>query len=657
MAWLFNLLACGLPLGTMWIFPSGNAKRLLLSLITVVFGLRYAQWRLSTFPWHHDLISWEWLWWLIVLIIEVAVLIEVFLFLCTVSFLPSRRQDVAIAECRLRSRWLKYGSTGIPSVDIFITTYNEHLDVLEKAILGALGVDYPCFNVWVLDDGKRAWLEDYCHQTGVAYISRDNNRGAKAGNINNALQHSTADLVLVLDADSVCYRYAIWKIAGLFDDQTVATIQTPQMFYNSDAMQHNLRIASCWSDEQSYFFRLIARGRDALGVAFCCGSCSFHRRSMLQAVGGFPTESITEDILLTIALCARGWRTIYCEVPISIGLAAESLHAYFIQRKRWGRGGIQVAWLMLFRPNLNFIKRIFFFPYSWITQYISRLFFQLIPILFFVGGLTPIPNVDIDTLLSYQTPFLACLLVSMFAMGEGYYLPLFSEAINLFHSFELAPAIFAAVLRPFGQPFAVTPKGHSSISLISGVYLRTLVPALILLVLNVLILFQMLLSVGETVSQGSVGLLVYGFIWCCMNIALLYIAILASDQRPQPRREHRMSIGRPCTLVDRCGVSCSAHLVNVSTSGALCRLPALVEGSVSDYLSLVLEDDTIVPIHLLMRRSSSLLALAFSELSLSTKQAIVGYAFSGSFSSAEQPVKNNPFQTLCATLANLSGLR
>ena len=75
----------------------------------------------------------------------------------------------------------------LPLVDVFICTYNEEEAILERTIIGALSMDYPRYRVWVLDDGRRAWLEALCERLGSGYLTRPDNAHAKAGNINNGL--------------------------------------------------------------------------------------------------------------------------------------------------------------------------------------------------------------------------------------------------------------------------------------------------------------------------------------------------------------------------------------------------------------------------------------------------------------------------------------
>jgi cellulose synthase (UDP-forming) len=454
-----------------------------------------------------------------------------------------------------------------------------------------------------------------------------------------------------MDADFVAYKNSIWRTAGLFADSRIGTVQTPQNFFNPDAIQHNLGIASSWCDEQSFFFRLIARGRDALGVAFCCGSCSVHRRQALLDSNGFPTDSITEDILLTVNFCRLGWKTIYLAEPISTGLAAETLESFFIQRKRWGRGGIQVASLMLKKKGLNWIQRIFFFPYSWITQYNSRLFFQIVPIVFFFSGIAPLPEVEAGTILSYQASFLASMIVSMVVLSEGYYMPVFNEAVSLFAAFELAPEILAAIVQPFGKGFAVTPKGNDSLSGSILPYQQTLVPTLILLVLNILILWRILFAIGDSVLESSTGLLIYGFIWCLFNIVLLVISVLLSLQRPQPRLEHRMLINRILQLRREDGTVIPARLIDLSLTGALIE-PIKNEHFTGDLIqTLELETGLLIPVSQQWKRRGELLALNFDNLDLRTKKGVVAYAFSGEFRSSEQPQRIDLGKTIRQLMA------
>ena len=82
-----------------------------------------------------------------------------------------------------------------PRVAILIATYNEELEILERTIIGAKALKHPNKEVLILDDGRRDWLRDYCEAQGVRYITRADNAGSKAGNMNNALRVLAQDTV------------------------------------------------------------------------------------------------------------------------------------------------------------------------------------------------------------------------------------------------------------------------------------------------------------------------------------------------------------------------------------------------------------------------------------------------------------------------------
>ena len=133
-----------------------------------------------------------------------------------VTFLRTtdRRAEADRHEARLRA----LPHRALPAVDVFIPTYNEPFEVLEKTITGALCLDYPHAKVWVLDDGRRPWLKEYCESKGVGYLNRPDNAHAKAGNINHALTQTSAEFVAIFDADFVPQRNFLMRTIGFFAD-------------------------------------------------------------------------------------------------------------------------------------------------------------------------------------------------------------------------------------------------------------------------------------------------------------------------------------------------------------------------------------------------------------------------------------------------------
>src|SRR4051794_35876187 len=201
-----------------------------------------------------------------------------------------------------------------PAVDIFICTYDEPLEILERSILTALALDYPRATVWVLDDTRRGWLREYCDEAGARYITRANNDHAKAGNLNNALRvtaaQTNAPVILVLDADFAPRPDFLRRTVGLLlSSPKVAVVQTPQFYCNPDPIQHNLLAAQSWVDDQRFFFDVFQPAKDAWGCAFCVGTSFVVRRDRLAEIGGFPDEAICEDLNLSCAMMRRGFPT------------------------------------------------------------------------------------------------------------------------------------------------------------------------------------------------------------------------------------------------------------------------------------------------------------------------------------------------------------
>jgi hypothetical protein len=175
----------------------------------------------------------------------------------------------------------------------------------------------------VLDDKRRDWLKKYCEVKGAVHVTRPDNLHAKAGNLNHGLKVSNGELVAIFDADFVPYRQFLRRTAPFFREPDIGLVQTPQHFFNKDPVQSNLGIERVWPDEQRLFFDEMAASRDAWDVSFCCGSCSILRRQAIDAIGGIPTVSITEDLLTTPAMLNKGYKTRYLNERLSMGLAAE----------------------------------------------------------------------------------------------------------------------------------------------------------------------------------------------------------------------------------------------------------------------------------------------------------------------------------------------
>jgi cellulose synthase (UDP-forming) len=353
-----------------------------------------------------------------------------------------------------------------PPVDIFICTYDEPLEILEKSILTALALDYPDATVWVLDDTRRNWLGEYCARVGARYVTRDNNRDAKAGNLNNGLAvtaaQTNAPIILVLDADFAPRRDFLRRTVGLLSNPDVAVIQTPQFYYNPDPIQHNLLAAQSWVDDQRFFFDIFQPAKDAWGCAFCVGTSFVVRRDRLTEIGGFPSEAISEDINLTYAMLAKGYETWWLNEKLSIGLSAEGIPEYITQRARWCLGTIQVALLRdgpLFGSGFTFTQRWHYLHgvLNWLCKPFLVLLLIAPPIYWFAS--MPAFETDYLSFLRYGMPALLGQIIYMGWISRARTLPFFMEATHAVTAFAVTATLLSAIVKPFGRPFKITDKG------------------------------------------------------------------------------------------------------------------------------------------------------------------------------------------------------
>ena len=229
------------------------------------------------------------------------------------------------------------------SVDVFVTTYKEPLHIIRRTAMAAKAIEYP-HETWVLDDGRRAEVRAMAEELGLRYLSRPDNKNAKAGNLNFGLGHSSADFVMSLDADHIALPHALNIMLGFFADEKVALVQTPQDYYNTDAFQYmNSGLTKgLWHDQSSYY-NIIEPCGDKINAATCIGTGVVYRRSAIDSIGGIPTDSITEDIHTSLKLQKKGYQIAYLNEPIAYGLAEESLSEFYKVRHRWAHGNIHAV--------------------------------------------------------------------------------------------------------------------------------------------------------------------------------------------------------------------------------------------------------------------------------------------------------------------------
>jgi len=466
----------------------------------------------------------------------------------------------------------------LPAVDVYIPTYSEPLDVLEKTITGALCLDYPNFTVWVLDDGRRPWLKEFCEEKGVGYITRPDNAHAKAGNINHALTKTNGEYVALFDADFIVQRNFLMRTMGFFDDPKIGIVQVPHSFYNRDPLQTNLAVSKTIPDDQRFFFEALMPSRDGWDAAFCCGSNSVTRREALRAVGdALPTDSLTEDMLLSLTMLRKGFVTRYLNERLAYGLAPEGLRAFFIQRSRWARGAMQILYLRSgpLGPGLSVMQRLLFLPTHWLSQSLSMVFGILAPIVFLWTGVLPMVNVTFDAVVSYLLPMIVAVVGGLCLYAPRQYFPLASQVLGTFQSFRLLPTLLVTLVKPFGHGFRVTPKGGAAGT--AGYDPEVFWSAAVLIALTVVGIAVNMDPESRIISEAALIPVVAS--WSAYNILILFLVCMLSLQGTVRRSEERFASDDPVWLMEPGRDGYLGKMMDISLSGASI---AVVEGSCVD---------------------------------------------------------------------------
>lgn len=298
----------------------GRFSALMLIVLSLTVSCRYIWWRYtSTLNWDDPV---SLVCGLILLFAETYAWIVLVLGYFQVVW-PLNRQPVPLPKDM--SLW--------PSVDIFVPTYNEDLNVVKNTIYASLGIDWPKdkLNIWILDDGGREEFRQFAQNVGVKYIARTTHEHAKAGNINNALKYAKGEFVSIFDCDHVPTRSFLQMTMGWFlKEKQLAMMQTPHHFFSPDPFERNLGRFRKTPNEGTLFYGLVQDGNDMWDATFFCGSCAVIRRKPLDEIGGIAVETVTEDAHTSLRLHRRGYTSAYMRIPQAAGLAFLLLHAYII---------------------------------------------------------------------------------------------------------------------------------------------------------------------------------------------------------------------------------------------------------------------------------------------------------------------------------------
>jgi cellulose synthase (UDP-forming) len=615
------------------------------AMVCIACSLRYLYWRIYfTAPLHQNLA--QTIWSRFFLCIESSALISAMLVYFFMSRFIDRR---AIADRRQNSPLIH------APVDVFIATYNEGREILERTMVGAKAIDHSDLRVWILDDGARPWVRDLADELGVMYVQRVKGKHAKAGNVNNGLKEALSvgrppEFILLLDADFVPHRHILRRVLGLFEESDVGIVQTPQHFFNPDPVQSNLLCATVWPDEQRFFFNVLMPCKDAWGAAFCCGTSAVIRTAALQACGGMATETVTEDMLTTFKMGEYGYRTIYLNERLSLGLAPESLGEFMSQRSRWCLGAMQqifTRWSFFGRARLSLINRIAFFDsvLYWVSGASFKLMLISAPMLFWFTG-TSVLRASVPELTYWMAPMVIGNFIFMGFLTGNRILPVMTDMTQVLTVFVIGRTVLTSLVRPFGHAFKVTAKGLST----SGITIQWHMLWRFALLGALTVIGMMLRIARFSPFHGRPGYSLNVF-WSLINAFILALASAVCVELPKRRSSERFATSEAARILLSDGSAIHCRLGDISLGGA--RL--VLSGGASDFsgaAKLSLDGGRLEVPFETVRRQDDFLAVQFRP-DVKVRRALIVKLFTGAYHQDVEVISApGVFKSLAKTLAS-----
>jgi len=234
-----------------------------------------------------------------------------------------------------------------PKVSIHIPAYVEPPEMLKATLDSVSRLNYPNFECVVVVNNTpdpAFWqpIQEHCLALGerFKFVNADNLPGFKAGALRLALAHTApdAEVIGILDADYMVQPDWLKDLAPLFADPKVALVQAPQDHRDGDrsVMHHAM------NGEYAGFFDIGMVRRNEVNAIIVHGTMCLIRRTALDQVGGWSSDTICEDTDLGLSILEHGWLAHYTNRRYGHGLLPDTFEAYKKQRHRWAYGGFQI---------------------------------------------------------------------------------------------------------------------------------------------------------------------------------------------------------------------------------------------------------------------------------------------------------------------------
>lgn len=379
-------------------------------------------------------------------------------------------------------------STSYPKVSIHIPTYNEPSEIVIRTILSCLRLDYPNYEIIVLDNNtadKRLWepVQRFCHKhTNIKFLHVDKLAGYKAGALTKCLEISDpeAKYAFVVDADYILSKDSLHKAVGVAQGENASLVQFPQNYFHKEGL-------SGINEEYNHYFKAFAKGSNRTQSMLSTGTLSLYNIEAINKVGGWKTSSITEDAEIGVKFHEKKLKTFYADILIGQGMLPNTVKDMRIQRERWAFGNMQCLLKLIFQNGVSALKKLDIAIQ--LTAWINFLGFSFLTLLGILM-ITPFYEVPQFYPLIYMVGInIGCYMIGkffLFGITTRFYSKLHFQSF-LFHMSMLDVHTFSwwdsliGIKKPFRRTNKFFTDGAESVLPIGLVLLMTLAGVLLIL--------------------------------------------------------------------------------------------------------------------------------------------------------------------------------
>jgi cellulose synthase/poly-beta-1,6-N-acetylglucosamine synthase-like glycosyltransferase len=251
------------------------------------------------------------------------------------------------------------------SVDIIVPMYNEEKVIL-KTINNLLEINYSGVRLIVIDDGStdrslEIVSKNFSSNPAVRILHTKNQ--GKAHALNDAMRVATSEIVFCIDADTMVLPNIVNAILPYFEDPEVVAVAGSIKVGNSDNLITRMQYFE-YMTTQNYERAVFEKIN---GIMVVPGAIGAFRRSAISKLGGYTSDTLTEDTEITLKILCQNYRIMNAPEAVAYTEAPASTEMFLKQRVRWKIGTIQVLIKYARQSFLHDSKAISLLvvPYTW----------------------------------------------------------------------------------------------------------------------------------------------------------------------------------------------------------------------------------------------------------------------------------------------------